>query len=156
MIKAFRSLDGTEAEFMFKVPALVCVLIAGADGDIDRKEIREAIAVASKNKNDRDSILYEYFQEVFGDFEDKLKIVIQSYPYESNQRTPILIEELAHVNSLWSKIPSEFAVEFHKMLLDLAQRIASSSGGWLGIKSVGPQEARYVKLPMINDPLKKY
>ena len=155
MIKAFKNLDGQESELMFKVPALVCVLIAGADGDIDRKEIREAIAIASKNKNDKDSPLYEYFQEVFGDFEDKLKVVIQSYPYESTLRTPILVEELSQVNHLWLKVPAEFAQEFYKMLLDLAQRIASSSGGWLGIKSVGPQEARYVKLPMITDPLKK-
>jgi len=155
MIKAFKNLEAHESEYMFKVPALVCVLIAGADGDIDRKEIREAIAIATRNKGNRDSPLYEYFLEVFSDFEDKLKVIIQSYPYESTQRTPMLVEELSVVNSIWPKLTPEFTDEFYKMLLELSQRIASSSGGWLGIKSVGPQEARYVKLPMITDPSKK-
>jgi hypothetical protein len=153
MIKEFKKLDEQESEFMLKVPVLVCILIAGADDNIDRKEIREAISIASKNRN-TEGVLSEYFQEVFRDFEDKLKIAIQNYPYESTQRDPMLIEELSQINNIWPKLAHEFSLEFYKMLLELARKIASSSGGWLGIKAVSPEEARYIKLPMIIDPSK--
>lgn len=153
MIREFNKLEPHEAEFLFKVPALVCLLIAGADGKIDRKEIREAIAIAGKNKELK-GVLFEYFQVVFDDFEDKLKILMQSYPYEAAQRNPILIEELSAINSLLPRLSKEFSVPFYHMLLDLAKKIASSSGGWLGIKSVGEQEAKYMGLPMITDPSK--
>ena len=153
MIKEFRNLDQEESEFMLSVPILVCILIAGADGDIDRKEIREAISLAGKNKESK-GILSDYFREVSSDFEDKLKVLIQSYPYESTQRDPIITEEISRINQLWPKLNPEFSINLYRMLLDLSEKIASSSGGWLGIKSVGSQEARYLKLPMIQDPSK--
>jgi hypothetical protein len=153
MIREFKKLEPHEAEFMFKAPVLVCILIAGADGKIDQKEIREAISIAAKNKR-AEGVLFEYFQVVFDDFEDKLKIAIQNYPYESTQRTPIITEELAAINSLWSKLSPEFSAPFYEMLLNIAKKIASSSGGWLGINSISPQEARYLNLPMVTDPSK--
>jgi hypothetical protein len=152
-MKEFRRLEPRESEFMLKAPVLVCILIAGADGTIDRKEIQEAISIASKNKEIK-GILSEYFNEVSNDFEDKLKILIQSYSRDSAQRESVIVEELSAINALWPKLTRDFSVSFYAMLLDLAAKVASSSGGWLGIKSVGSQEAKYVKLTMINDPSK--
>ena len=51
-----------------------------------------------------DTELTGYFKEVSQDFEDKLKILIQSYPYESTQRTPLLIQELGQISGVWKKI----------------------------------------------------
>jgi hypothetical protein len=153
MIKEFKNLDSQESEMLLRAPLLVCILIAGADGNIDRKEIHKAISLASQ-KRESHGILATYFQEVFYDFEDKLRILIQSFPYESTQRNPLLVQELSGVSSLLSRIDPEFAKSFYQMLLELAEKIATSSGGWLGIKSIGRQEAVYVKLPMIADPSK--
>ena len=50
MIKELAKLKESEVELMLKAPVLLCILIAGADGTIDRKEIREAINVAAKKK----------------------------------------------------------------------------------------------------------
>jgi hypothetical protein len=153
MIKDFKTLGPHESEVMLKAPVLVCILIAGADGEIDRKEIQQAISVAGKNKAIK-GVLSEYFQEVSNDFEDKIKILVQGYPYEATKRTPIVIEELSEINKIWPKLSPEFSKSFYNMLLDLSAKIASSSGGWMGIKAVGEQEAKYVKLPMITDPAK--
>jgi len=152
-MKEFRNLEQHESEYMLTVPLLVCILIAGADGNIDRKEIKEAIAVASRNKESQ-GVLAEYFQEVSRDFEDKLKVLIQSYPYESTQRDPMIIAELLKINHIWPKLTRDFSSELYQMLLELAEKVASSSGGWLGIRAVGTQEAQYIKLPMIQDPSK--
>jgi hypothetical protein len=151
MIPQFDKLTDAEAELMLRAPILVCILIAGADGHIDRKEIKEAIAVARKQKESA-SVLSGYFAIMAEDFEDKIKILIQSYPYESTQRTPLIVEELQSLNALWLKLDPGFASAYYTMLKNLASRIASSSGGLLGMKRISPEEARFAALPMLADP----
>ncbi|MBL0744325.1 hypothetical protein [Chryseolinea lacunae] len=136
---------------MLKAPLLVCILIAGADGDIDRKEIKEAINVA-QSKSKGKTALTGYFREVSQDFEDKLKILVQSYPYESTQRTPLLTQELGQINAVWKKIDQAFAIQLYQMMKELAAKVASSSGGLWGMKSVNTEEARLIQLTMISDP----
>lgn len=151
MIDEFNKLTDTEIELMYKAPVLVCILIAGADGKIDRKEIKQAIAQTQKKNM---SALDNYLKEVSQDFEDKLKVLIQSYPYESTQRNPILIEELGQLSGLWKKMDKGFSVHFYNLLRDLALKIAGSSGGLWGMKTVANEEAKYIHLPMISDPAK--
>ena len=152
MIAAFDKLSDSEIELMLRAPLLTCILIAGADNDIDRKEIQEAIQVARKKASKSKASLLEYYRLVGEDFEDKLKIVLQSFPIEATQRNPLIIEELTMLNSIMPKLSKGFAAEFYQSLRDLAMKIASSSGGLLGLKSIGQEEARFVNLPMIKDP----
>jgi len=151
MIPEFQKLDDAEIELVLKAPILVCILIAGADGDIDRKEINKAISIAKSQKK-TSSVLSGYFRVMSEDFEDKIKILIQSYPHEGTQRTPIIIDELTRLNTLWSKLDKSFSSTFYVMLKDLADKIANSSGGLWGMKKVGTEEAQYLQLPMIKDP----
>jgi hypothetical protein len=153
MIKEFNRLTDPEVEIMLKAPVLVCILIAGADGNIDKKEIREAITFAQKRKDSKNELAF-YFREVSQDFEDKIKIMIQSYPFQPDQRAPIITRELSQLNNILKKIDNTFAVSFYKMLKDIAEKIAASSGGLLGIKTVGEQEAQFLKLSMIENPAK--
>jgi hypothetical protein len=153
MIPEFQTLDDAEIELVLKAPILVCILIAGADGTIDRKEIKEAIAVAQKQRKGQ-SVLSVYFRELAEDFEDKIKILIQSYPHESTQRNPLIIDELSRLNTLWKRLDKNFSIALYEMLLTLAGKIASSSGGLLGIKTIGEEEAKYLDLPMVKDPAK--
>jgi hypothetical protein len=150
MIKELGRLKESEVELMLKAPVLLCILIAGADGTIDRKEIREAINVTVKKKDK--TILDNYFKEVSQDFEDKLKVLLQSYPYESTQRNPILIQELSQLNPILKKLDKVFSKPFYDMLKELAEKIAGSSGGFWGMMSVDSEEAKYIRLPMIEDP----
>ncbi len=138
-------------EQMFKAPILTCILIAGADNDIDRKEIQSAMNIAKTKQRKGKARLMALYQIISEDFEDKLKVVIQSYPVETTQRTPLIVEELAELNSVLAKIEKSFAQEFINSLREIALTIAQSSGGILGLKSIGAEEARFVKLPMIKD-----
>jgi hypothetical protein len=151
MIREFERLSDAEVELMLRAPLLACILIAGADGTIDRKEIKEAISFARKRARSH-SILEDYFKELSQDFEDKLKVLIQAYPYEPSRRNPLIISELAGISDLWIKLGSDFSIHFYSMLKSLAAKVASSSGGVLGIRSVGAEEARLVGLPMIQEP----
>jgi hypothetical protein len=151
MIPEFENLDDREVEIMFKAPILVSLLIAGADGNIDRKEIREAITIAGKQAKSR-MILSEYLRFAAEDFEDKMMILNQSYPAHSIERQGRITGELAELNTILPKINKSFAVEFYNMLRELANKIATSSGGWLGLNAVGSEEAQHLELSMIDNP----
>lgn len=151
MIDQFKNLTDDEVDLMMKAPVLVCILIAGADGTIDKQEINEAIAVMRSHKRSA-SVLAPYSKVVYEDLEDKVMILIQSYPYESTQRIPLLVSELAGLNAILPKLDKTFAIAFYTVLRGLARKIAKSSGGLFGIHSVGREEAKYIDLPMINNP----
>jgi hypothetical protein len=77
---------------------------------------------------------------------------LQSYPVEVTQRNTLIVEELSQLNSVFNKIDRELAKQYYLSICDLAMKVARSSGGLLGMNSVGTAEARYVKLPMVKDP----
>lgn len=150
MIKDLERLSDSELESMLKAPLLVCILIAGADNEIDKKELRGAIELAKSAKAKPN--LVEFYIMAVEDFEDKLKIILQGLPSATTKRNPILFEELAHLNPILRKIGKSFAADYYQSLLYIARRIAESSGGVLGLKSVGDEESKLIQLPMIKDP----
>ncbi|MEP2667485.1 MAG: hypothetical protein ABJH04_00735 [Cyclobacteriaceae bacterium] len=153
MIPEFDKLSSSEIELMLKGPILACILIAGADDHIDNKEIKGSIELAkNKHKNAKGSPLARFYLMVVEDFEDKLKVVLQSYPVDATKRNDIITQELAQLNELLPRLDKSFVSEYYKSLKDIARGTAESSGGLLGIKSVGEEEARVVNLPMIKDP----
>lgn len=152
MIPEFDTLTQAEIELMHKAPMLVCILIAGADDHIDNKEIRKAITLTEKKQKRAKSHLLDFYKEVGEDFEDKLKIVIQSFPVEVEKRTPIVIKSLEQIDIVLKKVDRNFAIEFYKSLREIASEIAKSSGGILGLKAVGDEEAKLVSLSMVRDP----
>jgi hypothetical protein len=69
-----------------------------------------------------------------------------------SQRNALIAEELSQLNVVFPKLDPDFSKQYYQSVCDLALKIAKSSGGLLGMHSVGSEEARYVKLPMIKDP----
>lgn len=152
MVPELDRLSASEVELIYKTPMLVCILIAGADGEIDKKEIKQAMTFAEKKHKRSLSSVSVLFKEISHDFEDKLKSLIQSYPYEATQRNPLLVEDLSSINAVLKKLDPSFAQEYYKTLLSIAESIATSSGGLLGYNSIGAEEAQFIKLSMIKDP----
>ena len=150
MLKELEKLSAAEIEVMMKAPLLVCILIAGADNEIDGKEIKGAIELARKGKTK--ASISDFYQMASEDFEDKLKIILQGLPIESMQRNPLIFEELTQLNVILPKVNKVFAADFYKSLTYIAKKIAESSGGLLGMKTVGDEEIRLINLFMIKDP----
>jgi len=152
MIADFEKLNEEEVEAMMKVPLLVSILIAGADNEIDNSEIKKAVDVSrSKQIRARKSLL-DFYQEVGENFEDKLKILIQQYPVSSEQRNPVIIDELEGINSILPKLDKQFSSEFYASIKDIAKKVAEASGGVLGYMSIGYEESKLIDLKMIKDP----
>ena len=71
---------------------------------------------------------------------------------KEKERAPKVIAELAQLNNILGRLDKEFSVELFESLKEIAVEIAKSSGGVLGLKSVGVEEAQYLTLNMIKDP----
>lgn len=151
MIREFEKLTDSEIDLMLKAPVLVCILIAGADGTIDKKEIKEAITQTQKKTS---AALADYLTEVSQDFEDKLKVLIQSYPHAPAERGAAIMKELGQLDTVFMKMDKRFAAQVYQLLRQLASKIASSSGGIWGLNTVTDEEAKYLDLSVIRDPMK--
>lgn len=152
MIKEFEKLTSAEIELMHKAPVLVSILIAGADGKIDNKEVNRAISLTEAKQKRARSSLMAFYTEVGTDFEDKIRIVIQSLPSKVDKRTAEISTLLSQLEGILKKLNNQIAKEFYNSLREIATEIAESSGGLLGLKTIGDEEALLVNLPMIKDP----
>lgn len=152
MIKDFERLTAEEREFMYRVPAMITVLIAGADDDIEEKETDAASRMAKLRSTMGDDELHAYYHEVDESFDDTLKGLIQAYPRMAESRNPIISKQLEQVNEVLPKLDPDFAASFYKSMKSFAKRIAESAGGVLGFASVSKEEKQWLELEMISDP----
>ncbi|MDH5399581.1 MAG: hypothetical protein OEX02_15635 [Cyclobacteriaceae bacterium] len=155
MIDEFEGLEQEEIDILLKAPVLVCILIAGADDNIDKSEFREAVNLAQiKQRKARRSLL-NYYAEVGKDFEDKMKILINNLPVKAQERNIEIVKELEQLNKVFPKVGKKFGRDLYSSLRDMAKKIAEASGGILGYMSVGYEESKYIELKMIKDPHKQ-
>lgn len=151
MILELKNLNEEEANLVLMTPALVALLIAGAEGNIDQKEIDWGSKITHFRANEH-SLLQNYYQEVDKNFEDSLKKLIEAMPADVNERSKKINQELSKLNKIIPKLDSEFAGEFYKSLLSLSTQVAKASGGIWGYGSISPEEKKYLNLEVINPP----
>tara|TARA_S200000501_G_scaffold170533_1_gene160618 strand:- start:1221 stop:1682 length:462 start_codon:yes stop_codon:yes gene_type:complete len=152
MLKEFEGLSEDEIDLMLSIPILVSVLIAGADGNIDQKEKKEAILLAYNKQHHVTKELSGYYRLVGYNFEEKLLTCISKTSDDLEVRNGDLIHELRKLNLILPKIDKHFSIKFYASIEDWAKRIAEASGGILGYMSVTYEEAKLLTLKMINTP----
>lgn len=155
MIAELSHLTKQEQEIVYRAPLLVSILIAGADGSVDRREIQYGFKLVVKKSRTSSSAVASLFKEISLDFEDKFKLLMRQYPYEPAQRNMLISEDIASLNQVFPKMDNRFAVELYKSLLLLAETIARASGGFLGIKKISEEEQRFISLPMLHNPARQ-
>jgi len=155
MVKEFENLREDEVEVLLTAPVYVAILIAGADGDIDKSERKEAIEVAHSKQGRAREQLVEYYKAVGASFESKFNTLISELPEDAEERSKAITTELRKLNFILPKIDKNFSVKLYASLKDLAKKIAEASGGILGYLSVSYEESKLIELRMINDPEKK-
>lgn len=152
MIPEFNTLNELEVHLMIKAPVLVTILIAGAEGNIEEKEIDWGAKLAHIRSEDTDSTLQHYYREVDKSFKDLLKMFLVTLPDGLEERNKKIISELKKINHIIPKLEKKIAAEFYKGLLSLSKQVAKSSGGIWGFGSISPDEQKYVNLEFIHPP----
>ncbi len=151
MIHEFKNLTEEESNLMLITPALVTLLIAGAEGNIDEKEIDWGTKITHFRANEH-SIIQNYYQESDKNFNETLKKLIEVMPDDVNERSDRINGELKKLNAILPKLDPEFSNKFYKSLLSLSQHVAKASGGIWGFGSVSPDEKKYLDLHVIDPP----
>jgi len=152
MIPQFKNLSEEEITSLLDAPALIAVLIAGADNKIDEKEIDYSSKIAHYRAGNHESVLQNYYLEVDKFIGDAIAQQISTLPKDLADRQSIITEELTKLNQILPKLDKGFASELYKSFLSFAKSVAKSSGGLWGYASITPEEEKVLGLSMINDP----
>ncbi|MEQ6168658.1 MULTISPECIES: hypothetical protein [unclassified Ekhidna] len=151
MIPEFEPLREDEIQVLLKAPVYVAILIAGADGKIDKSERREAIDVARTKQSRSREQLSAYYKLVGEKFEENFNVLVDELPSGTEARISAITSELRKLNFILQKVDKNFAIKLIASLKDLAKKIAEASGGVLGYLSVSYEEARLMELKMLKE-----
>jgi hypothetical protein len=152
MIPQFQKLSDEEKTALLDAPALIAVLIAGADNKIDEKEINYSEKITRFRAANNESPVQHYYAEVNKYIKDAIDQQIKTLPKDLIERQTVISEELAELNKILPKLDKSFAEELYKSFLTFAKSVAKSSGGLWGYASITPEEERLLGLSMINNP----
>lgn len=153
LVSRFGDLTKEEQDLMFSAPALVSILIAGADDNIKDIHLKVASELAVYKSKTIEPYLRRYFEIASADIEDKINELIAKLPGKASHRNPLIIEDLKRVNNIIQRINFEFADKFYFALKDIARCVAEASGGILGYMSINKEEAEALNnLKMILRP----
>ncbi|WKK80223.2 hypothetical protein [Marivirga arenosa] len=152
MIPELQNLNESEIDLLKKIPAMVTILIAGADEEISKSELKEAVNVTKIKQSKARKELLSYYKEVAPDFEESLNELLNSYPQEAEVRSKQVIEEIERLNSILTKVDKDWAVQFIESMKDIAKRVAEAAGGVFGYLSIGYEESKLIDLKMIKVP----
>jgi hypothetical protein len=153
MIPEFKNLTQQEINAIIDSPVLVTILIAGAEGKIDEKEIDWGSYVVHFRVSEYEaSSMMRVYKEVDRVFDDSVKQYVSSLPQDTRERSKEIVKRLSVLSGIFRKIDKKFAREFYDSLRTLAKQVAKASGGIWGYGSISPQEQKYLDLEMIEAP----
>ncbi len=113
-------------------PFLAFMLVAAADGSIDKKEIKSFIKTLSTQEN---PLMLELLGSC-GEAPDK----IISHLASLGSDAPLLLQEITEV--LDSKLPEKHALAFKLELLHIGKNVAEASGGFFGFGKKASKEEK--------------
>jgi len=145
-----QELSQEHQEILFRMPALVSVLIGVADGDMDSNEESRAKRAVHFRQSIGDPLLFDYFAQVEKQLDRDLAVyedISRNIP--SEDRVSYISDEIAQINDVLPLLDEKLATAIVKNLRSLAIGIATTSGGIIGV-GAGYTETDLAQLTMIN------
>jgi len=151
-IGSFKTLKSTEYQELIQAIPKVCILIAGADGEIDLKEKAWAEKIVGIRSFSYAHELKPIYLELKEQFVTLLNQFIDQYPKDHIARNKQISKELTVLNTILPKLKLYVASQYYDSLIDLADEVAKASGGFLRMGAVSQDENVWLGLPML-DPI---
>ncbi|MCB0336144.1 MAG: hypothetical protein KDD62_07550, partial [Bdellovibrionales bacterium] len=123
----FDSLSDSERSGLIVLPAAIFILIAGADGNVDDKEVatfNRLLSSVDDSDQDLTSICVRRLRASSSGLVATLATMMEQGSSESSAR---LAAQIA-----WQKFPNQVVTDYFEDLLELAKQIAAASGGLFG------------------------
>ena len=143
-------LSAQDVQVLKDAYAHIAVLIAGADGKIDPNELSWAEKIVQIRTFSGDERLFHLHEAITTELPGRIKEVIANAPTDTATRNKVLSAEIEKLNPILAGLEPFMGNYLYKGYLSFAERIAKASGGFLSFFSIGPEEKKWVKLPMLN------
>ncbi len=153
-MRHFEKISQAELQILENAISQITLLLAMADGVINKAEIDWALKLVHIRTYSGDKSLIPFYAEVEANFKIKLNDLIKNSPQDMEACKTFLFEKIAQVNPILAKLDPETGYHLYKSYVTLAKSVAKASGGILGIGSISFNEAHLINLPMIT-PLAK-
>ncbi len=150
MLDNFRDLPAEHLQTLKHSVAWITVLIAGADGEIESKELAWAEKIAKIRTYAASDQVLDFFKAVGVDYAEVLDQTVQSANSDTQIRTNELSSKLSQLNDIFPLLERNYAIVLYDSLLSFAKHVAKSTGGFLGFMTVDSEEAKLIELPMIH------
>lgn len=146
----FDFVTAEEKEKLVDAISQITVLIAGADGKIQKEELEWAEKLTRIRSFAHHKSLQAFYETVGVDFHERLHNLIDELPAGESQRTELLESKLAEVEPILQKLPVELGALLYHSYTSFAKHVAKSSGGFLGIGVISANESKLMKLSMLT------
>lgn len=149
-IEGFQHLQKEEIDALVEAPALITILVGAADGELDSEERNWSERLLRSRTYNKPKELNEFYRVVVEGFWARVHSEIAHLPTEVQVRNRELSDRLSRLNPILAKLDVELAADLYKGFVGLAEETAKASGGFLRIGSIGFEESKWVKLPMLT------
>ncbi len=129
--------------------AYIALLLAGADGKIDPKELSWAEKIAHIRSFAGDERLKNFHEEVDQELHAKIEQLLAELPTKTSDRNHAISEVLSQLNPILAALDPAIGAYLYKSYKSYAHRIATSSGGILSFFTISAEEKKWVDLPML-------
>ncbi len=153
MIKQLAPLNGAEVQQLTDVIPLITLLIAGADGKIEDKELDWARKVANIRTYASDEHLRSFYELAETNFDERFSHYHESLSSNIEVRNEQISAYLAEVNHILPKIDQHYAYRIYKSFRSFATQVGKASGGFMSFFSISKHESRWLPLAMITPVL---
>ena len=129
--------------------AYIAILLAGADGKIDPRELSWAEKIAHIRSFAGDERLRNFHEEVDKELHAKIEQLLKELPGETKARNQVISEILSQLNPILAALDPAIGAYLYKSYISYAHRIATSTGGILSFFTISAEEKKWVGLPML-------
>lgn len=139
-----------ERKLLVDAPVLITLLIAGADGEFNKKEEDWAEKVVGFRKETAHYTLHYYYELVGEKFHEKLEHYHNLYGKMAN-RNDVIKAELSNLKPILAKLDEHYREKLIESFRSFAKQIAEAGGGILGFFSKSKEEESLMKLEMFDN-----
>ncbi|MFZ1752063.1 MAG: hypothetical protein WAU01_17840 [Saprospiraceae bacterium] len=150
MLDKLLNISSSEVSKLLDAAPLITILIAGADGHIDQKELDWADKVIHIRSYKSKGELKAYYEQVNEIFDERLQYFLDHLPQGVGPRSTQISTHLEALNPILAKMKPSLGAKFYKSFISLAEHTAKASGGIIGFFNVNKEEAKWLALPMLS------
>lgn len=130
--------------------ALITILVAGADGEIDEQELNWAEKLTHIRSYAEPEELNTFYGDVESGFEERLTELLNNLPTDLSSRESEIQTRLKGLNDIFACLPNSVAFQLYDSFTSFAKHIAKASGGFLRFGSISSEEKKWIGLDMIE------